>query len=82
MTDKTFAEFKKISQTEYGTNFSKVESITLELGVNNAVAQFAKLKLGMVICTKQTSEGIFLVATVQDIDDLLNDLYDEVSYKL
>lgn len=36
----------------------------------------------MVICAKKTSEGIFLVGTEQDFDDLLSDLYDEVSYEL
>ncbi|MBC7740763.1 MAG: GNAT family N-acetyltransferase [Bdellovibrionaceae bacterium] len=43
MTAKTFEEFKKISQTEYGTNFSTVENVALELGIKNAVEQFAKL---------------------------------------
>ena len=43
MTDEVFEEFREISQTDYGSNFSKVENVALEVGIKNAREQFGKL---------------------------------------
>lgn len=36
----------------------------------------------MVMCMRETSEGIFLVGTEDQYDQLLSDLYDEVGYEM
>lgn len=36
----------------------------------------------MVMCTRVTEGGIYLVGTEDQYDDLLSDLYDEVGYEM
>ncbi|MEZ0391694.1 MAG: GNAT family N-acetyltransferase [Pseudobdellovibrionaceae bacterium] len=61
MTDETFEEFKKISWAEYGSNFSEVENIPGEIGIKNAMEQFARL-----VPNGLDSDGQYFFDVVED----------------